>query len=264
MRSICCGVNACRSARRVRTTSSEPELEQDPVQLLVVVDVLLALLALDPVERRLGDVDVAQVEQPPHLAVQEREEKRPDVGAVHVGIRHDDDLVVAGLLHVEGALALGVADARADGRDEGADLLVREYLVEARLLGVDELAAQGQDRLVAPVAALLRGAAGRVALDDVELAESRVALGAVGELAREAPAGKRALADRLPGLPRGLAGARRVERLLDDPLGDPPCWTRGRTSASRRRPSARSRPPRSWRAWSWSGPRSGAPAPSPK
>jgi hypothetical protein len=34
-----------------------PELEEYPVELLVVVDVLLALLALDPVERRLGDVD---------------------------------------------------------------------------------------------------------------------------------------------------------------------------------------------------------------
>ncbi len=146
------------------------ELEQDPVQLLVVVDVLLALLALDPVERRLGDVDVALVEEAAHLAVEEREEERPDVRSVHVGVGHDDDLVVAGLLDVEGALALGVPDARPDGRDEGADFLVREHLVEPRLLGVDELAAQGKDRLVAPVAALLGGAAGRVALDDVELA----------------------------------------------------------------------------------------------
>ena len=85
------------------------------------------------------------------------------------------------------ALALGVADAGADGGDEGADFLVGEHLVEPGLLGVDELAAQGQDRLVAAVAALLGGAAGGVALDDVELAERRVALGAVGELAGRPP-----------------------------------------------------------------------------
>ena len=38
------------------------ELEEDAVELLVVVDVLLALLALDFVERRLGDVDVAALD----------------------------------------------------------------------------------------------------------------------------------------------------------------------------------------------------------
>ena len=78
------------------------ELEQDAVELLVVVDVLLPLLALDPVEGRLGDVDVAPVEEAAHLAVEEGEEERADVGAVHVGVGHDDDLVVAGLVDVEG------------------------------------------------------------------------------------------------------------------------------------------------------------------
>jgi hypothetical protein len=40
------------------------EFEEDAVELLVVVDVLLALLALDLVERRLGDVDVAALDEP--------------------------------------------------------------------------------------------------------------------------------------------------------------------------------------------------------
>ena len=119
------------------------KLQEYPVELLVVVDVLLALLALDPVERGLGDVDIAPVQEAPHLPVEEREEERPDVRAVHVGVGHDDHLVVARLLHVEGALALGVADAGADGRYEGADFLVGEHLVEAGLLGVDQLSAGG-------------------------------------------------------------------------------------------------------------------------
>ena len=68
-------------------------------------------------------------------------------------------------------------------------------LVEARLLDVQDLAAQRQDRLEAAVAALLGRAAGRVALDDVELAPRRVALLAVGELAGQRQAVERALAD---------------------------------------------------------------------
>ena len=48
--------------------------------------------------------------------------------AVHVGIGHDDDAVVAGLGGVEGGLILARADAGADGGDEGADFLVVEHL----------------------------------------------------------------------------------------------------------------------------------------
>jgi hypothetical protein len=40
---------------------------------------------------------VALVDQLRHLPVEEREQQRADVGAVDVGVRHDDDLVVAQL-----------------------------------------------------------------------------------------------------------------------------------------------------------------------
>ncbi len=99
---------------------------------------------------------------------EEREDQGADVRAVDVGVGHDDDLVVARLLDVE-----LVADAGADGADHGEDLLVGEHLVDARLLDVEDLAAQRQDRLEAAVARLLGRAAGRVALDQVQLAEVR-------------------------------------------------------------------------------------------
>src|SRR5690606_21469737 len=196
------------------------ELEQDAVELLVIVDVLLALLALDFVERRLGDVDVALLDQAAHLPVEEREQQRADVRAVDVGVGHDDDLVVAGLVDVEAALALGVADAGAEGGDERADFLVGEYLVEAGLLDVDDFTAEREDRLVAAIAALLGGTAGGITLDDVEFAQRGIAFGAVGQLAGKAAAGERALADRLARLACGLARAGGVEGLVDDALGD--------------------------------------------
>ena len=96
----------------------------------------------------------------------------------------------------------------AERRDHGLDLVVREHAVEPRLLDVDELAADGQDRLVRAVAALLGGAACRVALDDEDLGARGVALLAVGELARQAGAVERALAaGELARLAGGLARA---------------------------------------------------------
>jgi hypothetical protein len=87
------------------------------------------------------------------------------VGAVDVGVGHDDDPVVAQLREVE-----ALADAGAERDDQRPDVLAREDLVEPGLLDVEQLPAQRQDRLESPVAALLGRATGRVALDDVELA----------------------------------------------------------------------------------------------
>ena len=78
------------------------------------------------------------------------------------------------------------------------------------------LPAQRQDRLEAAVAALLRGAAGRVALDDEELGLLRVGELAVGELARQAAARERALALDVARLARRLARPRGVDRLAHD------------------------------------------------
>ena len=100
----------------------------------------------------------------------------------------------------------------------GPDVLARQDLVEPGLLDVEDLAAQREDRLEAPIAALLGRATGRVALDEVELAAGGVALLAVGQLARQGHAVERALADdEVARLARGLAGARGGQALLDDP-----------------------------------------------
>ena len=90
--------------------------------------------------------------------------------------------------------------------------------IETRLLDVQHLAEHGQDRLEAPIAALLGRATGGVALDDVELAARRIAFLAVGELAGQRHPLQRALADdEVAGLACRLAGARGGDALLDDP-----------------------------------------------
>ena len=193
----------------------EAALDQIILERPLVLQVLLGLAALDLVERRLGDEEVAALDQLRHLAEEEGEEQRADMGAVDVGVRHDDDLVVAQLVGVE----LLLADAGAERGDQRADLLGAEHLVEARALDVEDLAAQRQHRLVGAVAALLGRAAGRIALDEEDLGLGRVALLAVGELAGQRGDVERALAaGQLARLARRLARGRRLDDLADDDL----------------------------------------------
>ena len=191
-------------------------LQQDAIELIVVVHVVRALLARDRVERRLRDIDEPLLHELVHLPVEERQQQRADVRAVHIGVRHDDDLVVAQPVQVERALPLAIADARADGRDHRPDFVVLKHPVQARLLHVDELAADRENGLELSVAALLGGAACRVALDDIQLRVHWVAVRAIGQFARQAPTRQRRLAHGLAGLAGRFTGARRVERLVQN------------------------------------------------
>ena len=165
------------------------ESDQNFVQLDVVIHVFLALLALDLVERRLGDVDLAGANQFGHLPEEEGQEQGADVGSVHVGIGHDNDAAVAQLGDIEAAFLLAVAillrlaDAGADGRDHRLDFVILKKLVFARFLDVDQFAADGEDGLVTPIAPLFGRAAGGIALDNVKFGQFRVALGTVGQFA---------------------------------------------------------------------------------
>ena len=229
-----------RAPRRVPSTSArflEAGVDQVVLEGALVLEVGLRLALADLVERRLGDVEVALLDQLRHLPVEEGQQQRADVGAVDVGVRHDDDLVVAQLRQVE----VVAADAGAERGDQRADLLAGEHLVEARALHVEDLAAQRQHGLELAVAALLGRAAGRVALDDEHLGVGGIAVLAFGELAGQRVDVERALAPRqLARLARRLAGGGRLHHLGDDDLGLPSGAPRTRPSADRRR---RSRPP---------------------
>src|SRR5690606_30238261 len=109
------------------------------------------------------------------------------------------------------------ADAAAEGADDVRELLVGHDLRARGTLGVEHLAAQGEDRLEAAIAAQLGVAAGRVTLDEEELGDGGVRARAVVELAREiqAVADGRLARDLLAG------GAARLARTGgDDDAGD--------------------------------------------
>ena len=142
------------------------DLRQHRVLLLLGVGVFNPPPLLNSIERRLGDVEIALVDQRPHPAVHEGQDQGADVGSVNIGVGHDDDLVITGLLGLE-----LLPFPRADGRDQRLDLVVAQDLVRLvqHPLHVQDLALQGQDGLKVPVAAHLGRPAGRFALHDVQL-----------------------------------------------------------------------------------------------
>ena len=200
----------------VEDAVAEAEFEELGLHFLFGLHVVGVLLAADDAEqRRLGDVDVALRHELVHLAVEEGEQQRANVRAVDVGVGHDDDPAVATLAEV-----LILADADADGGDHAADFFVGEDFVFARLVGVDDLAAQRQDRLELAQAAAFGRAAGRVTFDEVQFALVDVFAGAVAELAGQAAAAEDAfaVADELLGLAGRFAGFGGEDALLDRSL----------------------------------------------
>ena len=130
--------------------------------------------------------------------------------AVDIGIRHDDDLVIAELIDIE-----ILAKAGAERDDDGLELVVAVNFVGAHLFDVQHFAPQRQDRLEARVAPLRGAAACRVALYDVELGELGVIFVAVAQLVGHRRAAEGALAaDGLARLARGLARAVGGHRLI--------------------------------------------------
>ncbi len=105
------------------------------------------------------------------------------MGAVDVGVGHDDDLVVAQVVDVE----LG-AHADAQGLAEVGEFGVLAELGGGGAQHVQHLAAQGQERLRLAVAGGLGGPACAVAFDDEDFRAFARFRGAVGELAGQAQA----------------------------------------------------------------------------
>ncbi|EXI74902.1 MAG: hypothetical protein AW07_01513 [Candidatus Accumulibacter sp. SK-11] len=211
-----CRTRNLRSAGlRCQHRSLERQRQQELLQRLVVLDVALDLAVLDFVERRLGDVDVSPLDQLRHLPVEEGQQQGADVRSVDVRIGHDDQAVIAQLL----GFVLVLADSRTQRGDQGDDLLRRDELVETRLLDIEDLSLEWQDRLELAVATLFRRSTGRITLDQVEFAERRILFLAVGQLSGQTDPIKKALASgHLPRLARSITGTRRLDDLAGDHL----------------------------------------------
>src|SRR4029077_17732576 len=139
--------------------------DQKVFQRAFVFQILLRFSPCNFVKRRLSNENVAALDQLFHLPEEQRQQESTDVRALDIPLRHDDDLVIAQFVGIE----FIASDAGAERRDQRADFLARQHLVETRPFHVENLAAQRQHRLEFAVAPLLGGAAGAVALNDKKL-----------------------------------------------------------------------------------------------
>jgi hypothetical protein len=80
-------------------------LLEEAIQTGLVFQVHVLLAAASAVKRRLRDVQVPALDELRHLPVEERQEQRPDMAPVDIGVCHQDDLVVSQLFDVEAAFA---------------------------------------------------------------------------------------------------------------------------------------------------------------
>lgn len=118
-----------------------------------VVDLVAHLNAKDG---RAGNIDVAGIDQRTHVLVEERQQQDADMRTVDVCIGHDDDLVVARLGDIEVAAVAGTRrDAAADRGNQRLDGVTRERAMVTNALDVQNLAAQGQNRLDVSATAVL-------------------------------------------------------------------------------------------------------------
>src|SRR4029079_16559419 len=109
------------------------------------------------------------------------------------------------------------ADAATERRDQRGNLRRGKQLVEACFLDVQDFSLEGQDSLELAVASLLCRAPGGIPLYEVELTLCRIALLAVGKLARQPEPVEDALAARhLARLARRFARACSIDDLGSD------------------------------------------------
>ena len=128
--------------------------------------------------------------------------------------------MVAELAHIQRLGIFFRADGNAQCGVDVADGFALEGAVFHGFLHVQDLAAERQDGLELAVAALLGRSACGVALHEEELAVGRVAVGAVGQLAREAAARHHGLAlNELAGLAGRVACRCGKDHLVDDGAG---------------------------------------------
>ena len=143
----------------------------------------------DFVERRHREKQMPVLDQLRHLLIEERNQQRRDVRAVHVGVRHDDHALVAQIF-----VAIFGSRARAERLDEIGEKLVLRKLRGRSIRDVQNLAAQRQNSLRFAIACALGAATGRVALDDENFGARSLLDRAIGKLARQTQLARRRLA----------------------------------------------------------------------
>ncbi len=125
-----------------------------------IVEAFLFLFPdLNPIQGRLGQIDVPLFNQFRHVAVKKGEQQGGYVKAINICITIDKDLAVA-----QPAVVELVTEPCSYATAKILYLLIFSYLVSTGLLHIEDLASQRQNCLIAAISCLFAGAASRIAL----------------------------------------------------------------------------------------------------
>src|SRR5215470_9213423 len=94
------------------------------VKSQLVLQVHLRLTTLDLIEGWLCDVQIAALDDWPHVTEEKSQEQGTDMRPIHSRVSHDDDAVIADLLNVK----IIATNPGPKSRDEHLDLLTAEHL----------------------------------------------------------------------------------------------------------------------------------------
>ena len=102
---------------RVQRHIAGTEFDENLREFAVVLHILRTFFPRHQIKGRLGDVKVALLDQIRHVTAEKRQQQGADVRAVDIGIGHDDNLVVADFLDLEGTFHVAITNSGADGGD---------------------------------------------------------------------------------------------------------------------------------------------------
>ena len=101
------------------------------LQLLFIVKILFLPPLRDHLKQgRHGDIHMTVINQFRHKAVKEGEKQGVDMAAVHIGIGHQDDFIIAQLGDVK-VIAVSFRETAAEGINHGFDFRIGQNLVNA-------------------------------------------------------------------------------------------------------------------------------------
>ena len=87
------------------------------------------------------------------------------MGTIHIGIGHDNDLVITELRNIE-IISVALGKTTSKGIDHGLDLSIGEHLVNTCLLYIQDLTSDRQDCLISSVTGCFCTATRRISLYD--------------------------------------------------------------------------------------------------
>ena len=102
------------------------------------------------------------------------------MGAVHVGISHDDDLMITKFTDIK-----VIMDSRTKCCDHRLDLRICVNLIESRFFHIQNLSTKRKNGLCRTVTGCFGRSAGRISLDNVNFTVYRIFIRTIGQFSRK-------------------------------------------------------------------------------